>query len=845
MNRSPFLLVSFLVISAMGMAQSPETPPKTYEQIQAELIDQLKAAGQDTTRVWLLLVMSDFHWRKSGHIDSSIMYAGQARELSKRLRFSSGLDEACFFLCRALVRQNRIAEARQLLSDVSNDWQPQLVIRIGEEFLFRPTLKDADLDSAYKYFTYALQKAEELGSQKWRHESLIALGKYYFASNKFAKGKSCFLSIIDDFKQVGDSSSEAHIWSELGKYMPDNDSTMQEQLAAHGYAMKLYQALKDTNNERSVLEDIAAIHMYHQKFDLARTLFKRAAELRKAVGNKTLYKDYVAIAWMAHAVGDLDEALSYAVATEKNLESLSLPIFSEVDMLFGQIYSDEGQADKSLQRFLKATNAKNEKWNHFVCKRVVDQYIRLNQPDKALSFLLNYEKTRPPKTPADQETIAGAKGDCYAALKNFALAEKYYKEMIELDDQAQKHSARELLPFPFMISGPEAYYKIANFYTSQKKHNAASAYLAKALAPGSFAGESHYTSSLMRKLWLLKFKTDSASGNYAAAIRSYQRYTSINDSIFNVDKSRQFQQLEVQYETAKKENDIKTRDQQIETLTQNAQLRQANLEQANLITKITIAIVGILILSGALLFRQYLQKQRSSKMIQLKNTQLEHLVTEKEWLLKEVHHRVKNNLHTIICLLESQAIYLQDDALKAIENSQHRVYAMSLIHQKLYQADNVKTIEMSDYLPEFIHYLKDGFGISRDIAFVLDVEPLQLDVSKAVPVALIINEAVTNSIKYAFQKKKEGNMIKVGMQNSGDDIILTIADNGVGITPEINETQLNSLGLALMKGLCEDIRGHIEFENNHGTRITITFKMEPIYEDNNIQDMVRKEVAIT
>src|SRR5258705_13014161 len=118
--------------------------------------------------------------------------------------------------------------------------------------------------------------------------------------------------------------------------------------------------------------------------------------------------------------------------------------------------------------------------------------------------------------------------------------------------------------------------------------------------------------------------------------------------------------------------------------------------------------------------------RKQNALILEKNQQLEHMLVEKNWLLKEVHHRVKNNLHTVICLLESQAEFLENDALKANEKSQHRIYAMSLIHQKLYQTEDVKTIDMKKYLPEFIQYLSDSFDTSNQIRFQLDIEPLKL-----------------------------------------------------------------------------------------------------------------------
>ena len=222
-----------------------------------------------------------------------------------------------------------------------------------------------------------------------------------------------------------------------------------------------------------------------------------------------------------------------------------------------------------------------------------------------------------------------------------------------------------------------------------------------------------------------------------------------------------------------------------------------------------------------------------------KNQLLQHLLTEKEWLLKEVHHRVKNNLHTVICLLESQARYLENDALKAIESSQHRIYAMSLIHQKLYQSENVKTIDMSLYLPEFAKYLNDSFGTERQIRFQMDIDPLMLGVSQAIPIALIVNEAITNSIKYAFPGASNG-VIGISMHKTQQEIMLVVTDNGIGIDPVIAATPQESLGLKLMKGLSEDLHASIDIENDRGTKVTILFRVGPINEANHLIANIRE-----
>jgi two-component sensor histidine kinase len=212
--------------------------------------------------------------------------------------------------------------------------------------------------------------------------------------------------------------------------------------------------------------------------------------------------------------------------------------------------------------------------------------------------------------------------------------------------------------------------------------------------------------------------------------------------------------------------------------------------------------------------------KKAVRKIAKSNSLLEKLVSEKEWLVREIHHRVKNNLHTVICLLESQAAYLEKDALKAIDDSRHRIYAMSLIHQKLYENEDLKTIDMNDYVTALVHYLEDCYDLKSKITFRLEIAPVFIDTSIAIPIGLIINEAITNSIKYAFVKNDRG-QITVKLYEEREKIVVIIADNGVGIDMELVNKPIPSMGLRLVKGLAGDIGGTTSFNNNGGTEIRL------------------------
>lgn len=268
-------------------------------------------------------------------------------------------------------------------------------------------------------------------------------------------------------------------------------------------------------------------------------------------------------------------------------------------------------------------------------------------------------------------------------------------------------------------------------------------------------------------------------------------------------------------------------------------------EKKNLFTYAIIITLSFVALGAltAIIIRQVKKLQVQQKEISGKNESLRHLVEEKEWLLKEIHHRVKNNLQTVVSLLESQSHYLEKDALMAIQNSQHRVYAMSLIHQKLYGPESPTTIKMSAYLPELVNYLSDSFNIKQRIKFSLHIDEIELDVSQAIPLGLILNEAITNAIKYAFSSRDD-NQIVISMKFvEKDRIELVISDNGRGLPDSLQTNKNGTLGLKLIKGLTEDINGSLSIKSMEGTHITISFSPNAILKSNHINPTKMSKVG--
>jgi PAS domain S-box-containing protein len=199
---------------------------------------------------------------------------------------------------------------------------------------------------------------------------------------------------------------------------------------------------------------------------------------------------------------------------------------------------------------------------------------------------------------------------------------------------------------------------------------------------------------------------------------------------------------------------------------------------------------------------------------------------EKEVLLKEIHHRVKNNLQIISSLLNLQSTYIRDQqALGMFKESQNRVRSMALIHEKLYQSKDIARIDFAEYIRNLAGNLIRSYGSSPAmVKLVIDADHISLGVDTAIPCGLIINELVTNSLKYAFPDGRRGEICVALKHENGDGLYrLVVTDNGVGLPPAIEPRKTSTLGLQLVTTLVDQLNGTIEIKRGDGTEFIITF----------------------
>ena len=293
------------------------------------------------------------------------------------------------------------------------------------------------------------------------------------------------------------------------------------------------------------------------------------------------------------------------------------------------------------------------------------------------------------------------------------------------------------------------------------------------------------------------------SGNTKKALATFKEFKFLADSLLSVSKSEQITQLEKAFQTQRKEQQILLQKEQLARNT-------ADIERKNTIGYALGTAILLLVIIGGLVYRNGQTKAKS--------------LSEKEALLKEIHHRVKNNLQVVSSLLNMQARQSEDGKMKeAIKEGQSRVKAMSLIHQKLYQTDNLSEIDMQTYISELNDQLAKIYRQTDRVVTSEIKADVKLDIDTAVPMGLILNELLSNAYKYAFQNRDSGKISVAMMRLEGQELMLEVSDDGVGMTDPLKDRDTPSLGLRLVDILTKQLRGTMSYVKEGGSKFSITF----------------------
>ncbi len=785
----------------------------------------------DSMRVATLLQLSELYLdlpEPSRHFnDTALLMASQARELSSKLQLRTAYENASIIIGRAYLANEDSLHFPQLLKGLKDTTVIKLLLlRSAHE---RPASAGESLGDANR----ALAISESIHSIRWKIASLIEQGSVLFRQHELRKAAQLLQQAF------AFSTGKKYLQGQVDAYVAVSryfsmDTTLASMMKEFEKRIVLDYRQIQISQEKVVAENAisdgyvsAVLHLWDQNnTTMCMEILQTAVEFGRHCIHPHI-APYYNIVYLYLYRGDFKSALSLALESLRLVEKTGNPERDERPyMSVGKVYSDMHKGALSIEYYKTAMQLIRQKGflvNGMLLRMVTEAYVVNKQPEKALPGLLDYLR-HISYSRVDRQFVLEGIGFCYFILKRYDLAEPYLLEEIKLVEKGSNLTDRY-----------NAYEVIGKVYAQQKKYHQARYYFNQVLRNDTSADLAILKSTAHRVLYY----TDSCDGKYLSAMQHLAMYTAYNDSIYNSTHIKAIEELKTQYETDKKDRDIVFGKQSIQLLQKQGLLQRADLERTRYLRNGLIGGTVMLILLLAAVYNRYRTKnehnrelEKQQKEIQAKNAELnqlsisqEKLLAEKEWLIKEVHHRVKNNLQLVISLLNMQEDFQHDiGSQHAFLEISRRISAISLIHQKLYLADDLATINMQEYTRELIQYLTESRLSKHPIRFEVSVDRIELEASQSVSIGLILNEAITNSIKYAFGDAAN-NKISISMVRMEDgSIILTIADNGKGVEGDFDIARQDSMGMGLIKILSEQLEGNLEFINLHGLTIRLSFK---------------------
>ncbi|GAB3879152.1 hypothetical protein GCM10028824_42130 [Hymenobacter segetis] len=682
-----------------------------------------------------------------------------------------------------------------------------------------------NLDSAYAYSQQARFLSDSLHFSSGKTISLYLTGRILPFLHKAAQGTELLRQGIAQSVALQNKHLEADGWFYLGIAYRANTGDLFRSLECFAKARRLYLATNDPERAAYLLKWIADIHLAQARYAQAHDELLQVLAEYRSVGYRRLHYTFDLLVAVDEQMANYQEAIRFELAAINGAKATNdLVYLSNFYMRMAEIYETLRQYAPSLTyRYLALAQMKREEkaapaetYMRAACA-IANTLIKMHQPEQAVALLLKESRANPPVNDVTRYMLAEGLSNGYVTSKQYALAEKAALKGVALASSLA-HRNKKFDIFYRQIQYASCVL-LGRIYTDTHQFDKARFYLDKAATIGS------QTASLTENagFYLLRFKVDSAQGNLSAAIAHYQHYKALNDSIFNTRSSTVIANLRMQYNTEKREHNMALLTKQ--NFVQRASLRQREFQRNALF--VGALLMALLLGLG---YNRYRLKQRSNQKLEAqqdeinqKNKSLELALEDKEWMLKEIHHRVKNNLQIITSLLYSQSSYLQDKAaLSAIRESQNRVHSMALIHQKLYQGTQLASVPIQNYVAEIVSYLIATFDCQEYVQAELAVSDVALDVALAVPVGLILNEAITNSLKYAFRPQEAG-VIRVELSQVEKTYYLLISDNGIGFPADFNPQRSRTLGLNLIRGLSKQLDGRLHISGLGGVRIALEF----------------------
>ncbi len=400
----------------------------------------------------------------------------------------------------------------------------------------------------------------------------------------------------------------------------------------------------------------------------------------------------------------------------------------------------------------------------------------------------------------------------YSILANLYYGKKDYDKAIIYNEKILEVSNAE----NDLYGQSVGYIGAGKAYLKQKNNNKARNYLNRGKSLAIQLGATNEIKNSYKYL----YKLDSAENKFNSAFKNIKIYYQYNNSIFSKQKDENIKELEIKYQT-------KIKDQEIELLTKENILQSALTKQEKRQKQYFLIGGLVLLLMSGFTYNRYRVNKRNLTIIKSQKDDIEEKNKENELLIKEIHHRVKNNLQIILSLLNSQLNALPEknvDAENIILDSKNRIESISLIHQNLYQSNNFLEVETQLYFEDLLNsIIQSHTDVYKDVLVEKKIDNCVIKIPLAVPLGLIINEIIVNAFKHAFDNTIKPE-IKFAFNKDNDMYNIMVQDNGKGWSGEVENKK--SFGMQLIKGLLNQLHGKLDVQGSNGTSFFMKIPFE-------------------
>ena len=576
-------------------------------------------------------------------------------------------------------------------------------------------------------------------------------------------------------------------------------------------SITLFKSVNDKIGEANSLNNIGSVHYFTGEVYECLKNYKLSLDIRESIDD--LYgiaNSLNNIGMVFQEQGNIENAVNYYVRSLKIRKELGdLDLISTQLSNIGLCYLQMEEPFKAQENFEKSLNIDVEQGNHLGEAKSIFNLGRAYQNQGNLEMASsNYNKSlnkfRGLKSKFEIANALSSLAETEHLKGNNGRAIELYNEAMVINRDIENQDG-----VCHSLEGLSTCFFALNELTKAEEYAMQSLIIAEKLG---------YANRIKNAARSLSKILDKAK-KYEKALFYHKLYKKMNDSLVSEESKKSFelQQAEFVYEQelAEKEKDIK--EQTIETQEKEHENELLNEKVKNQNRTLYFTIAGLIII-GALLIILIIALKKSN----IQKKEIEQEKTEKEILLKEIHHRVKNSLQITTSVIRLQKMNLEDEnAIKALEDSETRISAIALVHKLLYQDKNISSVSLKGYLTE----LTNSNLNFTDIKHSLVCPEILINTDKATPLALITSELISNAVKHAFTANHDEKKIDIKVIESGEYIKVQIEDNGKGLPTDFNINNETGLGFEIINALADQIDAKINTQSSgNGTSFEVVFK---------------------